>query len=29
MATDMSTVGFLPQGEVATNMSKGEVITAG
>ena len=29
MATDMSTEGFLPQDEVATNMSTGEVITSG
>ena len=29
MGTDMSTEGFLSQGEVATNMSTGEVITTG
>ena len=29
MGTDMSTEGFLPQVEVATNMNTGEVITPG
>jgi len=29
VGTDMSTEGFLPQDEVATNMSTGEVITTG
>ena len=29
MDTDMSTEGFLPQDEVATNMTTGEVITPG